>query len=96
MHHGDQCKSPRSAWHHVSRGCLYELERVTAADARGIVASINVDKKFSDYATRVNKVCRGTANCSNIEMTKDLWIDLEDFAKAFRKEVPGLRIPTSM
>ena len=70
------------------RGVAYELERVTAADARSIVASIAVDKKFNDYATRVNKVCRGTANCSNIEMTKDLWIDLEDFAKAFRKEVP--------
>ena len=69
-------------------GVAYELVRVTAADARSIVSSIHVDKKFSDYATRVNKVCRGTANCSNIEMTKDLWIDLEDFAKAFRKEVP--------
>ena len=78
------------------RGVAYELERVTAADARSIVASIHIDKKFSDYATRVNKVCRGTANCSNIKMTKELWIDLEDFAKAFRKEVPGLRIPTSM
>ena len=45
-------------------------------------------RKFADYATRVNKVCRGTANCANVPMTKDLWIDLEDFALAFRKEVP--------
>jgi hypothetical protein len=35
------------------------------------------------FATRVNKVCRGIASCD-----KDLFIDLEGFAKAFRKEVP--------
>ena len=69
-------------------GAAYELEKVTAADARELVKSTNVDKKFADYATRVNKVCRGTANCQNVPMTKDLWIDLEDFALAFRMEVP--------
>ena len=31
----------------------------------------------------MNKVRRGIASCD-----KDLFIDLEDFAKAFRKEVP--------
>ena len=70
------------------QGVAYELEKITAADARELVKSTNVDKRFADYATRVNKVCRGTANCANVPMTKDLWIDLEDFAKAFRKEVP--------
>ena len=42
----------------------------------------------NDFATRVNKVCRGHASCSKVPMDKDLFVDLEAFAKAFRKEVP--------
>ena len=45
-------------------------------------------KSFLIFATRVNKVCRGHGSCGKVPMDKDLWIDLEDFAKAFRKEVP--------
>ena len=33
-------------------------------------------------------MCRGHASCSKVPMNKDLWIDLESFAKAFCKEVP--------
>ena len=39
-------------------GTGHELELVTAKDARDIVRGLNCDKRFS----RVNKVCRGTAN----------------------------------
>ena len=31
---------------------------------------------------------QGDGSCAKVPMDKDLWIDLEDFAKAFRKEVP--------
>ena len=38
-------------------------------------------------------MCRGTASCSDVPMDKDLFIDLGDFAKAFRKEAPpGVRL----
>ena len=66
----------------------YELELITASDVETIASQVHVDKRFADFATRVNKVCRGHASCSKVPMDKDLWIDLEDFAKAFRKEVP--------
>ena len=69
-------------------GTAYELELITASDVETIAGQVNVDKRFADFATRVNKVCRGHASCSKVPMDKDLWIDLEDFAKAFRKEVP--------
>ena len=72
----------------MKTGMAYELEKVTAADAREMMRGLNIDRLFNDFSTRVNKVCRGTANCANVPMTKDLWVDLEDFAKAFRKEVP--------
>ena len=55
---------------------------------KSLVECIRVDKRFSDFATRINKVCRGIANCSKTPMDKELYVDLEDFAKAFRKEVP--------
>ena len=69
-------------------GTAYELEPITASDVETLAAQVNVDKRFADFATRVNKVCRGHASCSKVPMDKGLWIDLEDFAKAFRKEVP--------
>ena len=69
-------------------GTAYELELITASDVETLAAQVNVDKRFADFATRVNKVCRGHASCSKVPMDKGLWIDLEDFAKAFRKEVP--------
>ena len=69
-------------------GTAYELELITASDVETIASQVHVDKRFADFATRVNKVCRGHASCSKVPMDKDLWIDLEDFAKAFRKEVP--------
>ena len=69
-------------------GTAYELELLQASDVESIMRHVRVDKRFEDFATRVNKVCRGIASCSKVPMDKDLWIDLEDFAKAFRKEVP--------
>ena len=69
-------------------GTAYELELISASDVETIASQTRVDKKFSDFATRVNKVCRGHGSCAKVPMDKDLWIDLEDFAKAFRKEVP--------
>ena len=69
-------------------GTAYELELISASDVETIVRNVRVDRRFEDFATRVNKVCRGHASCSKVPMDKDLWIDLEDFAKAFRKEVP--------
>ena len=59
-----------------------------AQDVKSVQRACNVDPEFKKYATRVNKVCRGTASCSGVPMDKELFIDLEDFAKAFRKEVP--------
>ena len=72
---------------HMDSTC-YELELVKAADVKSIQRACNVDQQFQKYATRINKVCRGTANCADVPMDKDLFIDLEDFAKAFHKEVP--------
>ena len=69
-------------------GTAYELEIVGAADVEAVMQHVSVDKRFSDYATRVNKVCRGHGSCAKVPMDRGLWVDLEDFAKAFRKEVP--------
>ena len=69
-------------------GTAYELEMVGAADVEAVMQHVSVDKRFSDYATRVNKVCRGHGSCAKVPMDRGLWVDLEDFAKAFRKEVP--------
>ena len=69
-------------------GTAYELEMVGAADVEAVMQHVRVDKRFSDYATRVNKVCRGHGSCTKVPMDHGLWVDLEDFAKAFRKEVP--------
>ena len=64
-------------------GACYELELIKAADVQSIQKACNVDPLFSKYLTRISKVCRGTANCSSVRMDKDLFVDLEDFAKAF-------------
>ena len=69
-------------------GVAYELELLGASDVETLAKQIHVDKRFADFAARVNKVCRGIASCSKVPMDKDLFIDLEAFAKAFRKEVP--------
>ena len=69
-------------------GTAYELELIGASDVELLAKQLRVDKRFSDFATRVNKVCRGIASCSKVPMDKDLFIDLEAFAKAFRKQVP--------
>ena len=69
-------------------GTAYELELISASDVETIASQVRVDKRFADFATRENKVCRGHGPCAKVPMDKDLWIDLEDFAKAFRKEVP--------
>ena len=69
-------------------GTVYELEVIRAQDVIEMQRACNVDAEFKKYATRVNKVCRGTASCSGVPMDKELFVDLEDFAKAFRKEVP--------
>ena len=69
-------------------GTAYELELISASDVETIAKNVQVDKRFEDFATRVNKVCRGLASCSKVAMDRELWIDLEEFAKAFRKEVP--------
>jgi hypothetical protein len=61
-------------------GTAYELELLSASDVETIASQTRVDKKFSDFATRVNKVCRGHGSCAKVPMDKDLWIDLEDFA----------------
>ena len=53
-------------------GACYELELIKAAVAQSIEKSCNVDKLFSNYVTRINKVCRGTANCALVPMDKDL------------------------
>ena len=70
------------------QGTAYELELIGASDVESILKNVRVDKRFEDYATRVNKVCRGHASCSKVPMDRELWVDLQDFAKAFRKEVP--------
>ena len=73
----------------VFQGLSYELDLVTAKDyARMFFKALNCDKSFRDFATRVNKVCRGIGSCSKAPMSRDLFINCEDFAKAFRKEVP--------
>ena len=69
-------------------GACYELELIKAAGVQSIQKACSVDQLFSKYVTRINKVCRGTANCSPVPMDKDLFVDPEDFARAFRKEVP--------
>ena len=71
-------------------GVAYELELLGASDVETLAKQIRVDKRFADFATRVtvHKVCRGIASCSKVPMDKDLFIDLEAFAKAFRKECP--------
>ena len=40
-------------------GTAYELELLSASDVETIASQTRVDKKFSDFATRVNKVCSG-------------------------------------
>ena len=57
------------------------MELIGASDVETLAKQIRVDKGCADFATRVNKVCRGHASCSKVPM-------LEAFAKAFRKEVP--------
>lgn len=42
-------------------GVAYELEMIGASDVESLVKCIRVDKRFSDFATRINKVCRGIA-----------------------------------
>jgi hypothetical protein len=69
-------------------GVAYELELIGSSDVESLAKAVHVDKRFADFATRVNKVCRGIASCSRVPLEKELFIDLEDFAKAFRKEVP--------
>ena len=60
-------------------GVAYELELIGASDVELLTKQLRVDKRFSDFATRVNKVCRGIASCSKVPMDKDLFIDLEAF-----------------
>ena len=54
-------------------GVGYELELMTATDVETLVRTLRVDRKFQDFATRVNKVCRGIANCSKVKMDKQLF-----------------------
>ena len=54
-------------------GTCYELELIKAKDVKPIQRACNVDPIFKKYATRVNKVCRGTASCSGVPMDKDLF-----------------------
>ena len=49
-------------------GACYELELVKAQDVKSIQCACNVDQQFKKFATRVNKVCRGTASCSDVPM----------------------------
>ena len=49
-------------------GACYELELVRAQDVKSIQRACNVDQQFKKFATRVNKVCRGTASCSDVPM----------------------------
>ena len=53
-------------------GTAYELELIGASDVELLAKQIRVDKRFSDFSTRVNKVCRGHASCSKVPMDKDL------------------------
>ena len=69
-------------------GACCELELIKAANLQSIQKACNVNQPFSKYVTRINKVCIGTAKCASVPVDKDLFVDLEDFAKAFRKEVP--------
>ena len=41
----------------MKTGMAYELEKVTAADAREMMRGLNIDCLFNDFSTRVNKVC---------------------------------------
>ena len=52
-------------------GTAYELELLTASDVETIASQVRVDKRFADFATRVNKVCRGHASCSKVPMDLD-------------------------
>ena len=74
-------------------GACYALELIKAAVLQSIQKACNVDLLFSKHLTRSTKVCRRTTSCLSVPMDKDLFVDVEDFAKACRKEVPpGVRI----
>ena len=45
-------------------------------------------KNLNDWLTRVNKVCRGHGKNSLLPFDHEMFLDLERFAQAFRKEVP--------
>ena len=45
-------------------------------------------KSLHDWLTRVNKVCRGHGKNSLLPFDHEMFLDLERFAQAFRKEVP--------
>eukprot|EP00435_Cladocopium_sp_Y103_P022331 s977_g5.t1 len=55
-------------------GVPYELEVRTFRDFEDIdiLRTRRCDKRFSEYATRINKVTRGHASCENIRMDHDL------------------------
>ena len=53
-------------------GACYELELITASDVSDIVKCLRMEKRFSDYAARINKVCRGTASCQGVPMDRSL------------------------
>eukprot|EP00435_Cladocopium_sp_Y103_P002188 s2174_g1.t1 len=65
----------------------YELEVKDNRDFEQVLQTRKCDKRFSDFATRINKVTRGHGPCEGIRMDHDLFIDLEDFATALRKEM---------
>ena len=46
----------------IFQGTPYELELLNASDVETVARHIKVDKRFADFATRVNKVCRGHAS----------------------------------
>jgi hypothetical protein len=59
----------------LTNGTCYELELCKVSDFRSIL----------NVCIRINKVCRGTANCASVPMDHDLWIYFVDFAAAFHK-----------
>ena len=46
-------------------------------------------RNLSDWLTRVNKVVRGHGQNKKLPFDKDMFLDIKEFAKAFRKEVPA-------
>ena len=58
----------------LTNGTFYELDLCNVSDFRSILQAVHVDERFSTFATRINKVCQGTANCASVPMARPVVI----------------------